>query len=294
MRLIRHRLMAATAPDDGGVPPVDPPAPATPAGKWYEGFGDVGLRSNPNVTKYDSAEAMAKGHSHLVSMAGKAGVQKPKEGDPADLARFYTELGMRPENAADYTLNAETQLPATWDEGLAMRMTSIIHKHGGSQELFEELMGGFVGEYGAVETQLGGRAQAGSDATQLAIDKEYGVAREAKLDNANRALDAVMGDQAAAIGALVLEDGTRLGDYMPFLRQWVKFGENMHEDDPNRGDPDDTTTTMTPKEADAELIKLKADPEFNAAFGNNQHVGHAAALARFNELSTYKNKPAQA
>lgn len=85
---------AAAVPDEA----TPPPAGTAGGGHWYDALADESLRSNPNITKYASLDAFAKGHAEAVKKLGQKGFAPPPPANAAPETRAAYNALRRGEN----------------------------------------------------------------------------------------------------------------------------------------------------------------------------------------------------
>jgi hypothetical protein len=171
----------------------------------------------------------------------KGGVQIPgDDAKPEDVAKFYTDQMGRPEKLED--LKVEPTLPdgeeltddernivagvmgALWQSGNFGTKTGQFQS--AAQIVVDMLVGG--------RAEMAKRMGAAADTTKKALAKAWGagdVDKNLKLANAYAGqLCTAAGVDAAALGNLVLQDGTRLGDNELYARAMAVGGRDAGED----------------------------------------------------------------
>lgn len=106
-------------------------------------------------------------------------------------------------------------------------------------------------------------------ATEAELRREWGSNYDRHMDLANRAIRVFGGPEA--VRALI---ETGAGRHPAIVRAFARIGAALAEDVP------------PPSHARQEIERLKADPEFQAAFLNRMHPGHDAAVAKMLRLQT--------
>ncbi len=131
-------------------PPTDPPAsdppPTDPQSEnvFFDGLSEENRAVNVNnvatLSKFKSADELAKSYVNLESKIGEKGIILPKEGDPADRERYLNELG-RPEAPEGYKLDTieglHESITVTPESQAAFQVQA--HKMGFTNEQTNEL-----------------------------------------------------------------------------------------------------------------------------------------------------------
>jgi len=250
---------------------------------------DPQLAQNPNLTRHNDMSSLAKEHINLLSAVGRKGVILPNESDPTDKQRFYKELG-RPENPGAYNFgDFKPPEGMPWDDQVGARMVAKMWERGLTQDQVPGVVGDFVEIQKEAWEQREQLAVRTNQQTIGTLQKELGQAYTERMNLTHRAVTTLFeGTAPEEILNLRLENGVALGDYMPFVRAMMKASDGIKEHDLI----DDPTKTMpgakTPAEAAKELEVLMGDADFRESYFSPQHINHAVALAKVEELYAYK------
>lgn len=246
---------------------VDTSAVATAS--WLDGL-DVSYRNDPNINKFDSAEALAKSYTEVTKMIGKDKVVLPSgEGEEYDaqMNELYSKLG-RPETAEGYGLEnidlTDQGVDAVLETG---EYAAIAHKLGLTPDQAKGVLDFYVGDVTGKQAQQTEAANDAVNEAKVGLRKEYGAKYEENMQAATRIFDANFPSLK----------GSELARDPGFVRDLVKlsknFGETKLGDSPVSG-------TKTPAEAKAEMSTLMSSPEYQDPL----HPLHDAAVDRFMAL----------
>lgn len=222
----------------------------SPANSFLDGL-DVSYRNDPNINKFESGDALAKGYTELSKMLGQDKVVLPKEGEnyDAQMDELMTKLGM-PENAEGYGLQ-DIDLK---EQGIdAVIPVGEFSKVARDLRMTPTQVQGVLDYY--KEDIINNNAQSAeqvNDAVNTAkveLRKEYGAAYEANM----QAASGVFKNHFPSL------EGTDLANNPQFVRDLVKlsknFGETKLGEAPKGG-------AMSPAEASAEKSKLMNSPAY--------------------------------
>lgn len=276
---------------NGAVPgEVQPAAPAPPAATpdWRESLS-ADLRGDAHVVANPSLENFAKTAIHAQHQLGKTGIRQPGENATVqDVAAFYGQLG-RPDNVDKYV--AADFKDVEWKEGVARN-----EEFEGAllQELFDAgnnpyQAGRAYAKYAELTNAMAAQAEekrtADSAAFQSKLSEEFGMAKEAKLEAANKAWVKVLGSEelGSKFANMKLEDGTLLGEHMDLIRGMAELGQHIDGTTGLVGDRQ-PSFTKTPEQGAEDLAAFMADPKKRTAWTTKGHTGHAAAQAEYERL----------
>ena len=118
-----------------------------PTESWIDGLADEGLRGNPNIKKFGSVDALAKGYVEAVKMLGKKGFEPlPKDATPEMAeARRAIRRGENIKTTDDYSWKMSEEdknflYPGQSEKGLA----DALFKSGADDQQFGEVMDAWV------------------------------------------------------------------------------------------------------------------------------------------------------
>lgn len=261
--------------------------------QWLENVSET-YRGDPALRGIPDVNALAKSYIETKSFVGRKGVILPKEDDPADLNRFYNELG-RPEDETGYDFEGfEAPEDFPFDETLLDRMRSSFHKRGLTPQqargLAEDLVSLQAGDFkNSLQTIEQRRVE-----HMQALEKQYGKAWPATKDLATRAFSKLAGDKAEELANRRFIDGGRVGDDPLFFEVFANAGKGLQEHE-LLGSGASAGIGMTPEAAERERAKLRSDPEFMRLYlGERDSEGNPPdpmlqreAVERYSRLTEY-------
>lgn len=246
---------------------------AAPEPKFWEGFKDEKLRTDPTVQRYASTEELAKG---LVDANARLGVpadqllrvpQKPDAKD--EWGAFFGKLG-RPEKADGYKLEMKGATDA--DKEMLGRFQAHMHEHGAGLPQDLQAAVSFL----EAETARSAEAQATERANRQAevqrgLKSEWGSAYDGRMKEIGEFLNKVGGEDLAKELA-----ATGMGDHPKLIRAIGEIVDRIREPGSPGGKPGDAAqaSTMTPDQATAARRALEGDPTKGAALFDNAHPMH--------------------
>lgn len=249
---------------------------------WRDGLSDD-LRSHPELQKFKNFEDVAKSYVTQSELVGRKGVLLPKEGDPEDANRFYSQLG-RPDTVEGYDLGdfaPPEGLP--WSENVQSSMLEAMHESGLTTDQVNSVIRAYAESQSQEFEQITKQIEQARGETELALKREYGAQFDANMDLGNRAFAMAAGDKMDEIRQTMLQDGTMLGDYKPFIDLFVKMGKSLGEDS-LRGGGSRPSFTKSPEQAKSELSALGLDEGFQKALMDRNHPEHDRAVERKSAL----------
>lgn len=244
---------------DGGAAPASS-APADAAGgdtpPWYSVLPEE-LHQDPNLTKYTSLEAMARGHIEQSALVGRKADALPDPANTEALAEFMRSKLGAPATAADYKLTApEGVAEGLSPEGpLAEAFLAAAHQHGVLPSQAQGLYAGFVS---AISEAMASEDKALDDDNQAELAKltsEWGD----RFDQ-NRAA-ARYAAEKTGIQERLRELG--LENDVPLARALAKFGASIAQDvvrDNGSFTNTSTTEMLAAAEAKARDAAMEMDP----------------------------------
>lgn len=269
--------------DSGQQSVTEPLQPTPQTNSWRTALPDD-IRDHPDIARHEDIASLVKEHVNAQSLIGRKGVILPKEGDAADQARFFNELG-RPESADAYDLGEFAPPEGLgWDNELQSGMLSAFHDAGLSNAQVQKAMNSYAELSANAVSQMQEQVEASRNNNEAALRREYGHAYEARLNLASRAVQQFGGDGAADLLQSRLADGSALGDNPAFIRLLVNAAENLGEDVLQSDSTLSGASSHTPASAQQEIAKLYADPEFMAGYQDNHHPSHKEAVAQIQRL----------
>jgi len=170
--------------------PSDGITPDTSNDPWYNELAEE-YRSNPNVTKYQSMDEMAKGLINQASLLGKKGIIKPGEdATEQEMSEYYNALG-RPTEANMYKYEPIEGAPDVDQEAMAS-FQEFAHSKGLNQDQYQAAIEfDLQRQQGAMAQLEQERVQEVSN-TRLSIYDEFGETEgNAFIRDAQQAADAL-------------------------------------------------------------------------------------------------------
>lgn len=226
------------------------------------------------------AEALAS-YAGLEAMIGTNRLAVPgKDAKPEDWDAFFAKAG-RPEKADGYQLTKPEGFEG-YDDAFAGSFRDIAHKAGLLPQQAAALHDWWV------EQSKGNlaKAQEGLAASEAALDAEigktWGDKKAERLELAKREA-AARGMKPEAVAALV----KAVGNFQA-LDILADLGAGRKEGTIVGGGG----SMLTPEAAQAEMARLRGDPEFLKAWTDRGHPGHAEAVRRMTALGAASNPAA--
>lgn len=246
----------AAAAADGGTTDSSGVGGGSGDADWLERFsadsGEADTPSNRDWLKakgFKSLDDVVKAHRAAEkAIHDKGGIKLPGEGAaPEEIAAFHKAIGV-PDDAKGYEIKGPDGVRL--NEPLLARLSEAAHKNGIPKAAFEGVVSDFIN----AQLDEAAQAEAKQKASIDAALKEWGANSNAKLAHVNAAARALElnGDQLAGL------KNALGGDALKIL---ARIGEGMAED-ALLGGEGKRRFGVTGAEAQAELDKLKLDPEF--------------------------------
>ena len=231
---------------------------------WYSSLPED-LRGDSNITKYKSAEELARGHISAVSMLGRDKIPMPKS--DAEYLDVYKRLGM-PETKDDYKFEGneynipENIYPKQEQEADRVAFRGWAHELGLTQKqaagLYDRFMKHQVGSMQNINRHVDIEMAKCNDVMQ----QTWGEATDANLIVANRAMVKFFGkDVADAVAA------SGLGRNFQFIQGMYNLGTRSLEE---LGIDKRGNSTRTPEQLQQEVGQLQAHP----AYFDRNHPEH--------------------
>lgn len=231
---------------------------------WYSSLPED-LRGDSNITKYKSAEELARGHISAVSMLGRDKIPMPKS--DAEYLDVYKRLGM-PETKDDYKFEGtEYDIPEnvySKQEQEADRVTfrGWAHELGLTQKQAAGLYDRFMKHQVSGMQNIGRRVDIEMAKCNDVMQQTWGEATDANLIVANRAMVKFFGkDVADAVAA------SGLGRNFQFIQGMYNLGTRSLEE---LGIDKRGNSTRTPEQLQQEVGQLQAHP----AYFDRNHPEH--------------------
>jgi hypothetical protein len=242
------------------------------------------LKDNPALTRHADVASLAKEYVNLQSVVGRKGIVLPKEGDAADEARFWKEMG-RPEKAEEYGVS-DIPVPEglPWDTDFATAMLTEMHGANLTKAQARKVYESYLkldadrwSKHLVVQEQAAGQ-------TAQALRKEWGVAYGQNIGLAGKTYASIFGEDFQDIDQITLADGRRLGDDPRFLKAMLKVGRKLGEDSLLVSGGTSSAKVYSPEEAEKAYNELLGDEDFKKDLYNKERPGHEAAVQRQDAL----------
>ena len=264
--------------------------PVTVEGSDWRQALSADLRGDSHIQAYDDLEKFAKTAVSAQHMLGKKGVIPP--GDNAsveDFAKYYEQLG-RPTNVDRYVQKdvegVEWTEGVQRDESFENEMLKEMYDSGLTPYQAKRIFDQYAVATNGRHEQAVEEHETNQQSLDEQLSKEFGYAKDSRLEAANKAWVKILGDQekATEMANMRLPDGTLLGQNFALIKGMAELGQHIDGATGLIGDKQ-PSFTKSPQEAKVELNTLMGDEQFMEAWTTPRHPGHAAAQQRFVEAS---------
>jgi hypothetical protein len=235
------------------------------------------LRSDSSLSSIKNFDGLIKSYVHAQRMIGADKIALPGKGAPeSDWEAVYEKLG-RPADPAAYDMRrVEDADGVAGNPEYETAFRHAAHRLGLSQKQFEGLYDWYEGLTGESAQRLGEEETERQEEAFAELRRDFGKAFDRKVEAARRAVRSFA--DAESWGAL--EEG--LGNDPRLVRMFSRIGEKMAEDrlEEGRGGG----FSKTPAEAREAITRLQGETDFMAAYRENTHSGHQAAVGQMRQL----------
>jgi hypothetical protein len=220
-----------------------------------------------------------KSYAHLERMIGADKVALPPKDAQGnrDWSKWdgWATIG-RPEAPEKYAFRApDGHTASETDRAFQAHMAPLLHKAGLAQWQVDLLAQGLDSFGTQHRDRLSSHGQQAYAASVHELKRDWGASFDRNLDLANRAVRQFGGpDLVRALSA------AGLGHHPAVVRAFARVGATLAEDS---GLPGGSASGGTGS-ARSEIQRLKADPQFQAAFLNRLHPGHEQAMGKMLKL----------
>ncbi len=276
--MIRFTLMNEETGGDvtslGGEPAavVETPAAAPAESKWYDGYAEE-VRTNQNITKFESHEELAKSYINATRLIGVDKIPMPTTDD--DWSNVYSRLG-RPDAAEMYQITGPEGVEINQDTQNSYK--AVAHELGLSQKQVEGLANW------QFEQEATGSA-ASTEASQLALDTatnglkaEWGEAHGQNVNLAARAASEFMGEEGKEFFDNAMIDGVPAGEHPGLLKMFHSVAKGMMES--SKLEAIGNEGKQSPQEIQDDINSLMTNP----AYTNNRHPEHNSVMKKMQNL----------
>jgi len=241
---------------------------------WRSQLSDE-LKDHSTLEPIQSVENLAKAYVNASSMIGRDKIALPgKHASADDWSEVYDQLG-RPESGEHYEIDAGEGS----DEDLVGWFKNTAHDIGLNNDQAQRLIGAYNDMLGHQAEAAGPNLEAIQEEVTAELRQEYGNAFDDRLVIGKSIVDEFSDNDMSNI---LLADGRALGDHPDFIRAMVNVGmfirEKVSEDD-FIGDRSDNS--MTPAEAEAQLVEIEAQ---NGPLWDRHHPQHQNFVTERNRL----------
>lgn len=270
---MNERLMN-DEPVDGGAPLESsvPVAETSETSNWFDGFGED-IKSNQNITKFSSAEELAKSYINAQRLIGAEKIPMPVTDE--DWANTYSRLG-RPDSADGYTIEAGEGVEVDSEKQKAF--LSLAHEIGLSQKQAQALASfDFESTKAASDSHHASLVQANEEAVN-SLKKDWGHSFDKNVKIANRAVQQFASEGDLEFLQTAKVDGVALGNHPAILKLLANVGNGMIESGQLEGKGNDNV--MSPQQVKEQQNKLMGHP----AYFDRNHPEHSAIVRQVSEL----------
>lgn len=241
-------------------------------GQWFDSFAED-IRTNQNVTKFGSAEELAKSYINAQNLIGRDKIPMPVTDE--DWANTYSRLG-RPDEAAGYEIQAPEGVEI--DTAQQEAFLNLAHELGLSQKQAQALASyDFDRMSNAAENSSQNAVQAQEEAIS-SLKNEWGNAFDQNVTVANRALTEFASEQDIQALQETEVNGLSLADHPVVVKLLANVGKGMMDSGKLEGKGSDMA--MTPAEIGAKQSQLMGHP----AYLNKNHPEHNSIKSQVQKL----------
>ncbi len=238
-------------------PPADPPKDPPPEGSWRDSLEDD-VKNHPGLEKYKSVSDQVRSHLELEKKIGLKGLLVPgKDAPQKDVDKFQIELG-RPEAKEGYEI---PKLPEGTDDRIQVsEQTEVLwkdfaFKNGISQDLSKSLQAFDLERQKNALIQMDAADKEDKEKAETALRGEWGDKYEENKASAIALVKKLGSDEA--MDELIGELGNRPANKPAVLKFLANMASKFGED--KLGEGGDSSLTLTPAQAAAEIQKIRMD-----------------------------------
>lgn len=242
------------------------------SGKWYDSLPED-IRSDQNITKFDSIEGLAKSHINAQRLIGVDKIPMPQTED--DWNGVYDRLG-RPETADSYQINAPEGVEI--DATMQTEFKNVAHQLGLSQKQAEGLAAWQISQSSSMAQSQNQQSQLALESANNSLKSEWGSAYEQNINFAARAASEFMGESGEQFFNNTMIDGVPAGEHPVLIKMFHEVARGMMESDKLEGIANEGK--MTPAEIEEKRSSLMSHP----AYMDRRHPEHASIKKKVNQL----------
>lgn len=289
---------AATAATAAASPPAgaatDPnKAWSFPTEKAFAEYLPEKYRTDPSLRDIKNFDGLVSSYVNAQKMLGadKATiVQLPTGDDPKAYDDFYNKLG-RPESPDKYQVpkRADGKDYSDGDKALQKAILPVLHKAGLNQRQIDAIVPAWNEITANATAAAAKQEQDAIAAGEAELTKEWGAAKDAKIALGRDALthlstELKLGD--ALTKALEAKDanGNALGNNPALAKLFAHIGGQLQEDGLIGKGGGGGQAEYSPAEAMQQIKAKEGDADFNKAYRDKKHPGHADAVAEMARL----------
>ena len=258
-------------PVDGGAPaPKEAQPEQVTEGSWFDSFSED-IRGNQDITKFNSAEELAKSYINAQTLIGRDNIPMPVTED--DWANTYNRLG-RPETADGYELQVDSE---AINPEFQQSFLEKAHSLGLSNKQVQALTEWNLSLSDGSEEVALQQEQATQEAVE-SLKKDWGNAFEQNVNIANRALNEFVSSEDIDFITETEIGGVKLADHPVMARILHNVGKGLMEDVKFEGKGNELV--LSPNELQDKQSSLMAHP----AYFDRNHPEHASIKRQVTDL----------
>ncbi len=264
--------------EDPGAGGGESAAPAEPAAapasdtNWYDSLPED-MRTDQNITKFDSVESMGKSWLNAQRMIGQDKIPMPQTDE--DWGNVYSRLG-RPDEATGYQIAAPEG--AQVNEERQSAFLDIAHQLGLNQKQVEGIANWDFQSSATASESLNSNNEAATNEGIQALKTEWGQAYDQNVQVANRAVNEFVGEADLKFIQETEVNGIKLADHPVLVKMFANIGKGMMESGKLEGQGNEQA--MTPQEMQDKRATLMNHP----AYVDNRHPEHKQIARQVQQL----------
>jgi hypothetical protein len=236
------------------------------------------FRGEPVLAGIKDVPTLVKNYVNAERLIGKNRIALPGEkATPEELNTFYNTLG-RPETPDKYDFKPVEGHPLPPDENTIKWMKETFHKRGLTASAAKGIWEDYHAFTKAETERINGMLTQEAEANAIALKTEWGQAYDKKIEAANRAMETFGGPELVKFIKSV-----NLHNYLPLVKAFAEVGTKLMEDSFD-GHQKGGFGTLTPAQAQAEILNLQTNKEFMKQYMEASEPGHPAAVEKMRIL----------
>lgn len=242
------------------------------SGAWYDSFSEE-VKGNQNVTKFTSAEELAKSYINAQRLIGAEKIPMPTTDE--DWSNTYARLG-RPDDPSGYEINAPEGMEV--NEQFQQQFAELAHQIGLSQKQAAALAEFDFNRHSTSMEEFTQNQEAATNSAIESLQKEWGNAFEQNVNIASRALKEFASPEDMEFINNATIDGVPVGNHPTIVKLMNNIGKGMMESGKLEGQGNEQV--MTPSQIEDKQAQLMAHP----AYLDSRHPEHASISRQVKEL----------